>query len=253
MSGRFTEKFTGKAAVYAKYRPTYPKEFLKILGDQIGFTRESVVADIGSGTGILSRIFLENGNTVYSVEPNDAMRSFAERDLSGYPQFHSIAAIAEDTGLPGNSIDLVTAGQALHWFDRERARKEFSRILKPTGYALIVYNERKKEDGMMDDYDKIIDRNASKSETPDIDAEYLSQFYDGRKYKEFTVPNEQVLDFDGLLGRASSASYLPSRDQPGFELLEQDLRKLFDTYQENGKIVLQYETLLFLGQIPMPS
>jgi SAM-dependent methyltransferase len=253
VSGRFTEKFTGKAAVYAKYRPTYPKEILKILGDQIEFTRESVVADIGSGTGILSKIFLENGNAVYSVEPNNSMRSYAERDLSMYPQFHSVAAIAEDTGLPGSSIDLVTAGQALHWFDRERARKEFARILKPTGYALIVYNERKKEDGMMDDYDKIIDRNASKSETPDVDAEYLSQFYEGGHYKEFTVPNEQALDFDGLLGRASSASYLPSRDQPGFESLEKDLRELFDTYEQKGKIILRYETLLFLGQVPRGS
>ncbi len=253
MLGRFTERFTGKAAVYAKYRPTYPKEILKILGDQIGFTKDSIVADIGSGTGILSKIFLDNGNLVYSVEPNAEMRSFAEGDLARYPKFDSVAAVAENTSLPASSIDLVTAGQALHWFDREKARKEFARILKPTGYALIVYNERKKEDGMMDDYDKVIDRNASKSETPDIDAQYLTQFYDGKNYKEFTVPNEQVLDYEGLVGRASSASYLPSRNQPGFESLEKDLKQLFESYQENGKIVLRYETILFLGQILQPG
>ncbi len=190
---------------------------------------------------------------VYSVEPNNEMRSFAERDLSRYPKFVSVNAVAENTGLPGNSIDLVTAGQALHWFGPEKARAEFSRILKSAGYVLIIYNERKKEDGMMDDYDGIIDRNASKSETPDIDAKYLSKFFDGKNYKEFSVPNEQVLDYDGLIGRATSASYLPSRNQPGFESLEKDLRRLFETYQQNGKIVLRYETILFLGQIPRAS
>jgi SAM-dependent methyltransferase len=253
VSGRFTEKFTGKAEVYAKYRPSYPKEILKILGDQIGFTKDKIVADIGSGTGLLSRIFLENGNVVYSVEPNNEMRSFAERDLSRYPKFVSVNAVAENTGLPDNSVDLVTAGQALHWFGREKARTEFARILKSPGNVLIIYNERKKEDGMMDDYDRIIDRNASKSETPDIDADYLSKFFDGKNYKESTVPNEQVLDYAGLVGRATSASYLPSRNQPGFESLEKDLRRLFEAYQENGKIVLRYETILFLGQIPRVS
>jgi SAM-dependent methyltransferase len=257
VSGRFTEKFTRKAEVYAKYRPSYPKEILKLLCVQIGFTKDRVVADVGSGTGLLSRIFLDNGNLVYGVEPNSEMRAFAERDLSRYPKFVSVNHIAEDTGLPGKSIDLVTAGQALHWFDREKARTEFARILKPSGYVLIIYNERKKQDGLMDEYDAIIDRNASKSETPDIDAEYLTKFFDNKSYKEFTVPNEQLLDYDGLIGRATSASYLPSRNDPGFESLEKDLKKLFDTYQENGKIILRYDTLLFLGQIrgvnPVPS
>jgi ubiquinone/menaquinone biosynthesis C-methylase UbiE len=257
VSGRFTEKFTRKAEVYAKYRPSYPTDLLKILGVQIGFTKDKIVADVGSGTGILSRIFLDNGNFVYGIEPNNEMRSFAERDLSQYPKFVSVNRAAENTGLLGSSIDLVTAGQALHWFDLEKARVEFARILKPSGNVMIVYNERKKEDGMMDDYDKIIDRNASKSETPDIDAAYLTKFFDTKDYKEFTVPNEQILDYDGLIGRATSASYLPSRSDPGFDSLEKDLRKLYDTYQENGKIVLRYDTILFLGQIrgvnPMPS
>lgn len=249
MAGRFTGRFTRKAEAYSKYRPSYPKGILEILNSQIGFTKDKVVADVGSGTGILSKIFLDNGNFVYGIEPNDEMRSFAERSLADYPKFVSINRIAESTGLPNASIDLVTAGQALHWFDREGARREFARILKTTGYVMIVYNERKKEDGTMDDYDRIIDRNAVKSETPDIDAKYLEKFFDSKDYMEFTVSNEQVLDFEGLLGRATSASYLPSKGDPGYDLLESDLRKLFDTYQRDGKIVLRYGTLLFLGQI----
>lgn len=248
-AARFTAKFTRKAEAYSKYRPSYPKEILEILSSQIGFTRDKIVADVGSGTGILSKIFLDNGNFVYGLEPNDEMRSFAEKSLSSYPKFVSMNRIAESTGLPNASVDLVTAGQALHWFDRDCARREFARILKTTGYAMIAYNERKKEDGTMDDYDRIIDRNAPKSETPDIDAEYLEQFFGSKDYNEFTVPNEQVLDFAGLLGRATSASYLPSKGDPGYESLESDLKRLFDTYQRDGRIELRYGTLLFLGQI----
>lgn len=236
--------------MYAKYRPSYPREILWILDSQIGFTKEKIVADIGSGTGILSRIFLDNGNFVYGIEPNGEMRSFAEKDLTPrYPKFVSLNRLAESTGLPTASVDLIIVGQALHWFDRERARQEFGRILKPTGYVMIVYNERKKDDGMMDDYDRIVDRNASKSETPDIDADYLTKFFESKDYREFTVANEQSLDFEGLVGRATSASYLPSKGDPGYESLEADLRKLFDDYQHDGKIILRYETVIFLGQL----
>jgi SAM-dependent methyltransferase len=250
LSGRFTAKFSKKAEVYSKYRPSYPKQIIEILGTQISFTKDKVVADIGSGTGLLSKLFLDNGNFVYGIEPNDEMRSFAEKNLANYPKFASLNRLAEDTGLPNGAVDLVTAGQALHWFDRDRARKEFARILKkPNGYVMIVYNERKKKDTAMDDYDRVVDRNASKSETPDIDSEYLTKFFATKDYKEFTVPNEQALDYAGLVGRATSASYLPSVGEPGFDLLEKDLKELFANYEVDGRIVLRYETILFLGQI----
>ena len=249
MSGRFAGRFSRKAEVYAKYRPSYPKEVLGNLNSQIGFTKDRIVADIGSGTGKLSKIFLDNGNFVYGIEPNNEMRSFAERDLSKYPNFVSLNRLAENTGLPNSSVDLITVGQALHWFDPEEVHREFFRILRSTGYVLIIYNERKKQDGMMDDYDSIVDKHSAKSEAPDIDAAYLEKFFDGKHYKEFTISNEQVLDFEGLVGRASSASYLPSKDDPGFDSLVKDLRKLFDSYQKNGVITLQYQTIFFLGQI----
>lgn len=250
MSGRFAAKFTRKAEAYSKYRPTYPRQILEILGTEIKFNKDKIVADIGSGTGILSKLFLDNGNFVYAVEPNNEMRSFAEKNLAGYSKFVSLNRLAENTGLPGDSVDLITVGQALHWFDREKASKEFFRILKRQGgYVMIIYNERKKKDLTMDDYDAVVDRNASKSETPDVDSEYLAEFFASKDYKEFIVPNEQVLDFEGLIGRATSASYLPSRGDPGFESLEKDLRELFEKYQRDGKIEMRYETILFLGQI----
>ena len=248
MSGKFVNTFSGKAEMYAKYRPGYPKAILNILTEEIDFDSDKIVADIGSGTGLLSRVFLENGNRVFGVEPNDEMRSFGEKDLSGFGNFISVKGTAENTGLEDRSVDLVAAGQALHWFDREACRREFARILNG-GYVLIVYNERRKEEKrVMEDYESVTNKHTKRSEVPDIDDDFLSKFFK-TSYKRFSVLNEQSLDFEGLLGRAGSASYLPSEGQEGFEAMKQDLQTLFDTHQEKGRITLQYATEMFLGQI----
>jgi SAM-dependent methyltransferase len=250
MSGKFVDKFTGRAEAYSKYRPTYPREIIGILDAQVGFSRDRVVADIGSGTGLLTKVFLDNGNRVFAVEPNDEMRSFAEKNLSNYDNFFSLNRSAENTGLSSGSIDLVSVGQALHWFDLDQSRSEFARILKSSGFVMIAYNERAVGDSAaMDGYENLINKNAKTSVIPDIDADYLAKFFNNRSYKEFTVPNKQELDYDALLGRATSASYLPKKNDPGYEIMQQDLRKLFDEYQENGLITLSYSTMIFLGQI----
>jgi SAM-dependent methyltransferase len=129
-----TERFSGRAEGYAKYRPGYPGEVLGLLEERCGFDRVWIVADVGSGTGNLARLFLENGNAVYGVEPNEEMRGAGERALASYERFVSLAGTAEATTLPDGSVDLVSAGQAFHWFDRERTREEFRRILKPGGW-----------------------------------------------------------------------------------------------------------------------
>jgi ubiquinone/menaquinone biosynthesis C-methylase UbiE len=248
LSGKFVSRFSGKAENYAKYRPGYPKAILKILGDEIDFDSRKIVADIGSGTGLLAKVFVDNGNKVFGVEPNDEMRSYGESSLSGFENFISAKGTAEKTGLKDQSVDLVTAGQALHWFDRDACRKEFARILS-TGNVLIVYNERdSRKKGAMEGYEKITGKHSTRSEVPDIDDAFLSKFFK-TSYKKFAVPNEQSLDFEGLLGRAESASYLPSQGQEGFGAMKHDLETLFDTYEKDGKIILDYSTVMFLGQI----
>ncbi|MDA4112008.1 MAG: class I SAM-dependent methyltransferase [Thaumarchaeota archaeon] len=249
MSGKFVNRFSGKGEMYFKYRPGYPKkEILEILNAEIDFDRSRIVADVGSGTGLLSRVFLENGNKVFGVEPNDEMRSFGETDLSGFDNFVSVKGTAENTGLADHSVDLVVAGQALHWFDREASRSEFMRILN-NGCVLIAYNERRKEKKTaMEDYENMTSKHTKKTEVPDIDDDFLSKFFKS-SYKKFTVRNEQSLDLEGLLGRAGSASYLPSEGQEGFEAMKQDLQILFNTHQKEGQITLEYATVLYLGQI----
>src|SRR5258708_29430755 len=122
------ERFSNRVANYVKYRPGYPREIVGFLEAKCGLTHESVIADIGCGTGISSRMFLENGSRVIGVEPNAAMRAAAEEYLAGFPNFMPVDGTSDRTTLPDASVDLVVAAQAFHWFEPEKTRPEFGRI-----------------------------------------------------------------------------------------------------------------------------
>lgn len=247
MTGDSKTRFGGRGQVYAKYRPKYPPEILKILQSNANLNESHVIADIGSGTGILSEIFLKNKNQVYGVEPNDDMRKMAEDYLSTYPKFVSVKGSAEETNLKNASIDLISVGQALHWFDLSRCRLEFLRILREEGWTCVVYNERSSSDEVTVEYGKIVQKHANKSIPMN---EYVPPTeLMGSSYAKFYLPNEQCLDLDGLIGRAVSASYAPNYDEEGFSSLRYDLKELFDRRQEDGRITLRYDTRLFLGKI----
>src|SRR5579885_3110804 len=128
-----TRRFSDRVENYVRYRPHYPDGVLDVLRTETGLTPTAVVADVGSGTGISAKLFLRNGNLVLGVEPNREMREAAERLLSDYPHFTSVAGTAEATTLPDRSVDYAVAAQAFHWFDHDRARHEFARILHPGG------------------------------------------------------------------------------------------------------------------------
>ena len=247
----FLEKFTGRATAYSAGRPSYPLGIIDILTKQISFDRTKIVADIGSGTGILSKIFLENGNRVYGVEPNDEMRNIAEKTLAKYSSFVRVNATAENTTIRDAIIDLVTVGQALHWFVPELARTEFARILKPTGYLCVLYNDRNKKSEFMKAYDRVIQMYArDRAKVPDINQDYLSKFYSEGKYSGIVLPNHQTLDLEGLFGRMTSASYMP---HPGetkeLGALRRDVEELFRSHESHGRVKLAYDTSVFLGQV----
>src|SRR5580658_4404950 len=137
-----TRRFSSRVEAYARYRPSYPRETLALLERECGLTPVSKIADIGSGTGLLARLFLDFGCEVTGVEPNPEMRVTGERMLLDKPRFHSVDGRAEATGLLAGSVDFVTAGQAFHWFEPAAARAEFQRILKTVGWVVLVWNER---------------------------------------------------------------------------------------------------------------
>jgi len=246
----FVRRFQGRADVYSKYRPTYPIGVLLALKREIGFDRERVVADIGSGTGILSELFLEAGNRVYCVEPNEDMRRAAEERLKRYaPRYVSVEGTAEATHLKGGSTDLVAVGQALHWFDGEGARAEFARILGKKGYVAIVYNNRRGEGGVEKAYGKVIDRfGKNRAAIPEVDDVYVERFLNG-EFKKFVMPNSQTLDLQGMLGRLASASYMPPQDDRRWVEIEKEVRRILAAHGNNGTVTLHYDTTLYLGTV----
>lgn len=248
-----TQRFTSRVENYVKYRPHYPERVLEILREECGLTPDWVVADIGSGTGISSELFLHHGNRVYGVEPNAAMRGAAEAQFAGDPRFVSIDGTAEATTLPDSGIDLIIAGQAFHWFDREKARTEFRRILKPGGWVALFWNERRAggtpfldayEQLLRDyasDYGKVSHRNITDAE--------LTAFFSPGGYRVSNCEYAQWFDFQGVAGRLLSSSYAPEPGHPNHEPMMQVLKRIVADYAQDGKVCVSYDTKVYYGRL----
>jgi SAM-dependent methyltransferase len=248
-----TRRFSSRVENYLKYRPTYPPAIIPLLKTECGLTSESVIADLGSGTGLLTELFLKNGNLVFGVEPNPEMRAAGERVLARYPRFSSVNGAAEATTLADHSVDFVLAGQAFHWFNRETARPEFLRILRPGGWVVLAWNGYRVESSpLMAAYQDLVvrfgtDYSEVRREVVGCDVE---SFYAPGSCECARFQFQQVFDFEGLKGRLLSASYAPEPDHPNYDAMLREVRKVFDANQKDGKVVFEYETELYYGQFP---
>ena len=246
------ERFSNRVANYVKYRPGYPGGVLQLFRDEMGLHPDSVIADIGSGTGISARLFLENGNTVYGIEPNASMREAAEEFLEDFDHFQSIDGTAENTSLPDDLVDFVIAAQAFHWFAPDASRDEFKRILLPGGYIALIWNERQLDSTeFLREYEKLLLTYANDYEKvrhENVTEEVLEGFF-RQPFRQQTFENVQVLDLDGLKGRLLSASYMPTEESPTFEPMNAELTSLFAKYAERGRIELLYDTKVFFTQV----
>ena len=253
MSADPTSRFSSRVANYVKYRPGYPREVLGLLEEECGLTKGSAVADVGSGTGILSELFLKNGNRVYGVEPNRGMREAGERLLAGYPNFESVDGRAEATTLADGSVDFVTAGQALHWFDLKAARREFGRVLKPGGWTVVIWNERRTEGTpFLEAYEQLLLTYGT--DYKEVSHKYnedtlIRPFFGGDEVRLRKFDNDQTFDFDGLRGRLMSASYVPEPGHENFEPMMRELAALFDGHARAGRVRVEYETLVYYGRL----
>jgi ubiquinone/menaquinone biosynthesis C-methylase UbiE len=220
-----------------------------LLEDKIGFDQQKDIADIGSGTGLLSKLFLSNDNLVYGVEPNDEMRESGEKLLSNFINFVCIKGTAEHTTLADESVDLITSGQAFHWFNSDDAQKEFIRILKPKGYVVLVWNERIKDStGFMKGYESLLLKfgtDYEKVKHENLVKKDFDNFFGIKNYKIAKFDNFQIFDFNGVKGRLLSSTYVP---QDNKEMIEY-LNKLFDKYSKDGKIKFDYITKVYYGKI----
>ncbi|HMT09608.1 MAG TPA: class I SAM-dependent methyltransferase [Pyrinomonadaceae bacterium] len=241
-------RFSDRVANYVKYRPDYPREIVDHLKSERVMNDDSIIADVGSGPGISSKIFLKNGNKVFGVEPNAAMREAATEYLQHFSNFISVDGNAHATTLSDGSIDLIVAAQAFHWFDPNMARNEFRRILSPNGQVVLIWNERRLDaDDFHREYEALLLKYANDYGSvrhENIAEEQLRNFY-VHDFSTLRFDNQQEFDFDGIKGRMLSSSYMPNTDSPRYGELVKDLEAIFAKHERNGKIRVLYDTNVY--------
>ncbi|OED43115.1 hypothetical protein AB833_04465 [Chromatiales bacterium (ex Bugula neritina AB1)] len=244
-----TQRFSDRVSNYVKYRPSYPANLIETLKTECNLSKGSCIADIGSGTGKLSELFLPDEFCVYAVEPNKEMREAAETLFKIDNNFRSVAGESSKTTLADNSVDLVTVAQAFHWFDPFEAKKEFKRILKPGGHIALIWNNRNTSSPFQEDYDQILTRHApdyAKSSHRNISDKEIADFFFPQICREFSFTYSQKFDLQGFLGRMNSASYTPKPDTKEHLELRKSAKRLYNKYEKNNMIEFSYVTKLYL-------
>lgn len=247
-------KFNGMGKIYSKYRPSYPFNFIDYLFTDVGISQNSVIADIGSGTGILTQKLLEKVSKVYGIEPNADMRVVAETNLSSFSGFISVNGNAENTTIANNSVDYITVAQAFHWFDREKFKKECQRILKPEGKVILVWNIRdNKNELVIENYE------VNRKYCPNFkgfsggmygktNEDDFSDFFNG-KYETKVFINNLIFDMDGFIGRNLSASYALKSNDAQYNNYINELKKIYEKYSNNGQLIMPNLTCSYVGNM----
>lgn len=269
-------RFSRRVEHYLRYRPHYPQAIIEVLQRECHLTQQTIIADIGSGTGMLAEMFLNNGNRVLGIEPDPEMRAGAEYVLRRYPMFTSIAASAEATSLADRSVDIITSGQAFHWFDRERARQEFARILVPMGWVVLVWNRQRTAGtpflvALEQFWQTYLTREGLQAiatgqdltmllqETNPVyrwrldpgrfSQELIAPFFGSGRFAMQTFENPQFYDFEELKGRVLSAGSAPQAGHPRYAEMLETIEAIFQMHQVNGRVTIEYETQVWYGQL----
>jgi SAM-dependent methyltransferase len=247
-----TVRFSSRVENYIRYRPGYPPQVLETLRAECGLTPAARVADIACGTGIFTSMLLENGNCVIGVEPNREMRQAAERLLGDQSNFTSVAGTAEATTLPDCSVDFATAAQAAHWFDLPKARREFARILKPDGWAVLIWNERSTDTTpFLRAYEELLITGGTDYQQVrhERTTDSIGSFFAPLQFAERVFDMRQDFDYAGLEGRLLSSSYAPMQGHSNYEPMLKELRRIFDAYRKDGRVGMEYRTRIYYGHL----
>ena len=247
-----TARFSDRVEDYVRYRPGYPPEVLDLLRAECGLRPSHVVADIASGTGMFTRLLLENGNSVFAVEPNAEMREMGIRLLEPYNRLVSIAGTAEETTLGSASVDFVTAAQAAHWFDLPRARAEFARILRPEGWCVLIWNERRAETTpFLRDYEQLLLTYGTdyKEVRHERTTAIIHEFFAPALADERVFDLRQQFDYQGLAGRLLSSSYAPLDGHPSHAPMMLELQRIFRAHATDNVVEFEYNTRVYYGRL----
>ena len=252
MSTSPTTRFSDRVENYVRYRPGYPTEVLDLLRAECGLQPSHIIADIASGTGVFTRLLLENGNSVFAVEPNTEMREMGIRQLESYDRLVSVAGTAEETTLGSASVDFVAAAQAAHWFDLPRARAEFVRILRPGGWCVLIWNERRTESTpFLRDYEQLLLTYGTdyKEVRHERTTAMIHEFFAPAHCEERVFDLRQQFDYEGTAGRLLSSSYAPLEGHPSHAPMMQELRRIFRVHARDDKVEFEYNTRVYYGKL----
>jgi SAM-dependent methyltransferase len=247
-----TARFSDRVEDYVRYRPGYPPEVLDLLRAECGLRPRHIVADIASGTGMFTRLLLENGNSVFAVEPNTEMREMGVRQLESYKRLVSVAGTAEETTLGSAAVDFVTAAQAAHWFDLPRARAEFARILRPEGWCVLIWNERCTESTpFLGDYEQLLLTYGTdyKEVRHERTTAIIHEFFAPAPYQERVFDLRQRFDYEGTAGRLLSSSYAPLEGHPSHAPMMQELQRIFRAHANDDVVEFEYNTRVYYGHL----
>jgi ubiquinone/menaquinone biosynthesis C-methylase UbiE len=246
-------RFDNLVENYALYRPKYPDELPALLEQKSLLDKTDIIADIGCGTGISSELFLKNGYNVIGIEPGDKMYAYCKKTLSNYPNFSIVKGNAQNTLLKNTSVNTIIAAQAFHWFNNTEAKKEFLRILKPKGRLIIIWNERLTEENEFSkSYENLIIKYSTDYKSVDhrnITNWQIEEFFKPFNYSFFSLNNKQILDYKGLEGRLLSSSYIIKKTNSKYENMLTELKVLYNKFQINNYIQLNYITKIYAGKI----
>jgi ubiquinone/menaquinone biosynthesis C-methylase UbiE len=248
-----TERFSGRVEAYRRFRSRYPGDIITVLEERCGLTRESVVADVGAGTGMLAEVFLESGNRVLAVEPNANMRTACAELEERYPQLTCLDGTAEETGLDDRSVDFVAVGRALHWFDEEKCRPEFMRILRTDGWVVLAsQGPHARTEPVIKEFQTIL-RGHGLDYGPlrrryDIE-DAAKRFFAGNEIQEGQFPATEEMTYEELEGYALSLSVTPQPGHPGFPPMQRALQEYFGRHESGGKVRLPMTCKIHFGHL----
>jgi SAM-dependent methyltransferase len=243
--------FSQKVADYLKSRPDYPLALFEQLTELGALSAGAIVADIGSGTGLLTGALLQRGHEVFALEPNDEMRAAAEANLQSFDRFRSRSGSAEVTGLTNASIDLVTAAQAFHWFDAPRARDECLRILRPQGQVALIWNDRVLTDVLNQALDRVFAAFGGELRKVSMQQEerrQVPEFFGHAAYQTLSIEHKHWLDRAGFAALVFSRSYMPKRGSAAALEVEGEISRIFDKHAQAGQVLMRYQTLALVGR-----
>lgn len=245
--------FSDKVDYYVKYRPQYPNEYIEYLVKTVGVSLDSTVADVGAGTGIFTKSLADKVNTIYAVEPNQDMRAACVEYCSGYENFVAVDGSAEETSLPDHSVDFVTVAQAFHWFDAEKTKNEFQRILKPKGKVILVWN-RDEENEFTQEYGALCRKfcpaiTETSAGGNGRNTEAFHAFFRAGKYDAKIFKTDSTVSLERFVGVALSTSYAPAKTDKNFPAFIDALTELFEKYSKDGLVLFLKHTYSYVGEV----